>query len=414
MSPKSLKSLNSPNFPNSLFQIEPPRGEPDIKPSCGALFALGFRPFFLLAAALAAAAVPLWIANYAGVVTLAPALPPLLWHGHEMIFGFAGAVIAGFLLTAARNWTGLPTPTGVPLALLVGLWAAGRVALLTLPPALAAPIDVAFFPVVALVLLRVLVRAGNRRNYFLPLLLLALAGANALSYAGALGALAVSPLLGLHLAVALIVVLQTVIAGRIVPSFTANALRTVPWRHLWIDRVAVGGTALALVLWALDASSAITAVVALPAALAQTARVWGWRPFATWRTPLLWILHLSHAWIVVALFLLAASGAGLSGSAAVLHLLTVGSTGGLILAMITRTALGHTGRTLRAGALESACYLLLVGAVVLRVLPLLGWVVEGTLACLWGAACCWTASFALYLAKYLPILVRPRVDGKPG
>lgn len=397
-----------------VIQIESPGSgkSPDVRGN--ALFALGFRPFFLLAATFAAAAVPLWIAHYAGIVTMAPALPPLLWHGHEMIFGFAGAVIAGFLLTAARNWTGLPTPTGAPLALLVALWAAGRVAVLTLPPALAAPIDIAFFPVVALVLLRVLVRAGNRRNYFLPLLLLALTGANALSYAGAQGALSISPLVGLHLAVALIVVLQTVIAGRIVPSFTANALRTVPWRHPWIDRVAVGGTALALVLWALDAPSAVTAGVALPAALAQTARAWGWRPLATWRTPLLWILHLSHAWIIVALFLLAAAGAGLSGSAAVLHLLTVGSTGGLILAMITRTALGHTGRMLLAGSLESACYLLLLGAVILRVLPLLGWVVEGTLACLWGAACCWTASFALYLAKYLPILVRPRVDGKAG
>ena len=296
----------------------------------------------------------------------------------------------------------------------MALWLAGRVVLFSAMPVLAAVVDVSFLLVSALVLARVLVRAGNRRNYFIPVLLAVLALANALSHAGSHGWLAVSPLTGLHLAVALVTLLETVIAGRIVPSFTANALRTTPWRNAHVDRAAITTTAMALGLWAFDAPAGATGLVALVASVAQIIRVWGWRPLATFRTPLLWVLHLSHAWIVVALFLLAAAGAGLAGATPVLHLLTVGGMGGLIIGMITRTAIGHTGRLLRIGRIETACYVLLQVSVVLRLLPQFGLFAEAYTVLLWHSAMAWSACFALYVVKFAPILINPRVDGQPG
>ncbi len=398
----------------AVIRIAEPRVAPKTPPRGFALFALGFRPFFLLAAAAAALLVPLWIAMLTGLLPLAPILPAMVWHGHEMVFGFAAAVIVGFLLTAAQNWTGLSTPSGWPLAALAALWLAGRVVLFSAMPVLAAVVDVSFLIVSALVLARVLIRAGNRRNYFIPILLTVLARANALTHAGSHGWLAVSPLTGLHLAVALVTLLETVIAGRIVPSFTANALRTTPWKNAYVDRVAIAGTAVALGLWAFDAPAGLTGFVALIAGIVQAARVWGWRPLATLRTPLLWVLHLSHAWIVVALFLLAAVGAGLAEPTPVLHLLTVGGMGGLIIGMITRTAIGHTGRLLRIGRVETACYVLLQLSVILRVLPQFGLLGEAYTVVLWHSAMAWSACFALYVVKFAPILINPRVDGQPG
>ena len=398
----------------AVIRIAEPRVMPKTPPKGFALFALGFRPFFLLAAVFAAVLVPLWIALFAGMLSLAPVLPGVIWHGHEMVFGFAVAVIVGFLLTAAHNWTGLSTLSRGPLAAIVALWLAGRLSMFSGSPVLAAVLDISFLPVAALVLARVLIRAKSRRNYFVLVLLSALALANGITHAGAHGWLAVSPVAGLHLAVALITVLETVIAGRIVPSFTANALRTLPWRNVHVDRLAIAGTAVALGMWGLDAPAGPTGVVALLAAIVQVVRVWGWRPLSTLRTPLLWILHLSHAWIIVALFVLAAAGAGLLETTPVLHLLTVGGMGGLIIGMITRTALGHTGRLLKIGRLETACYLLLQISVLLRVLPMLGLPGEFYLPALWGAALAWTACFVLYLCKFASILINPRVDGQPG
>ena len=167
-------------------------------------------------------------------------------------------------------------------------------------------------------------------------------------------------------------------------------------------------------MWAVAAPAGATGPVALLAAGMQVVRVWGWRPLPTWNTPLLWILHLSHVWIVVALLILAAAGVGLIETTPVLHLLTVGAMCGLIIGMITRTALGHTGRLLRSGRLEAACYVLLQAAVLLRVLPMFGLPAALYMPFLWGSAGAWSACFALYLWKYAPILINPRVDGQPG
>ena len=399
---------------NQPIQITEPSSRNRPAPQGFAGLALGFRPFFALGALAAAVLVPLWVLMLAGQLPLTPVVPGMLWHGHEMLFGFAGAIIGGFLLTATRTWTGLETPSGPSLMALVLLWLAGRLGFFFAGPVLSAVLDSAFLPVVALVLARVLLRSGNRRNYFAPGLLLALTAVNVIFHAGVHGWVDVSPNVGLHLAVALVTLLETVIAGRIVPSFTANALRTVPWRNLWVDRAAIVGTAMALFCWALAVGPWMTGVIAALTAALQAIRAWGWRPWATRATPLLWILHLGHAWIIVALALLAVSAAGLASPALVLHVLTVGATGGLIIAMITRTSLGHTGRLLASGRPELACYLLIQGALILRIVPQMVETGVWYMPLLWASALCWSTCFTIYLVRYLPVLMRPRVDGKPG
>lgn len=396
-----------------FIQIAEARIAAKAPPKGFALFALGFRPFYLLAAALAVLLVPLWVAVLAGAAPLAPVMPGLIWHAHEMLFGFAAAVIVGFLFTAGHNWTGLPTPSGKLLAALALLWLLGRVAMFADSPIVSAVVDLSFLPLAGVLLGRVLIRAGSRRNYFVLVVLAVLTLANAWVHAGVQGWMAVSPLTGLHLAVAVITILETVIAGRIVPSFTANALRTVPWRHGYVELGAISATAAALLLWAFSAPAGVTGAVAAVAALAQGVRVWGWRPLPALRVPLLWILHLSHAWIIVALAVLAAAGAGWMAATPAVHLLSVGATGGLIIGMITRTALGHTGRVLKAGAIETCCYLLLQVALVTRILPQLGLPVS-YLPWMAVSAAAWASCFGLYLWRYAPILINPRVDGRPG
>lgn len=378
-----------------------------------ALFALGFRPFYLLAAALAVLVVPVWVEVLAGTISLTPAVPVMLWHGHEMVFGFAVAVITGFLFTAVRNWTGLQTPAGWPLAALAALWLAGRLAMLCAGTTLAAVVDLGFLPVVMWAIGRVLVRARNRRNYFVPVVLGALWCADTAFHLSVLDVIGLSPVTILHAAVAVVIVLETVMAGRVVPLFTATALGVQPWRHPRLDHAAVTATALSLACWVALPAGIGTSVIAALAIVLQGVRCTGWLPWKTLGRPILWILHLSHAWIPVALLLLALAPMWAPAGAAVLHVLTVGSTAGLILGMITRTALGHTGRPLVAGRTEQWMYALVIVALAARVLPVL---LAGTpyVVSLRVAAAAWTLAFGLYLWRYTPILWFSRVDGKPG
>jgi len=398
-----------------LVSLEDPKRRDRRPPRGFALFALGFRPFYLLAAAFAVLAIPLWLAAFGGHLALPGDIAPLAWHAHEMLFGFACAVIAGFLFTAGRNWTGIDTPSGVPLAALVLLWLAGRAAMLAGAGVAAAAIDLAFLPAVAVALGRVLIKAGSRRNYFVLVMLAALTGANLLFHGRVLGWWPGDPLQGAHLALALIIVLTTVIGGRVIPMFTVNGLRgsiqiAHNTRH---DLVAIVLTLLALLAWALEMPSAPAGALALAAAAAQLNRVLRWQPWATLRVPLLWILHLSHGWIPLGLALLALVNWGLLPRSAAIHGLALGTMSGLILGMITRTALGHTGRLLQAGPIETAAYVSLHLAVLARVLPLL--LAPGLyMAGLHLAALGWCLAFALYLYRYAPMLVNQRVDGRPG
>jgi len=371
-----------------------------------ALFNLGFRPFYLLAALFAALAIAFWVTAFRGWPWRGY-LPAALWHQHEMVFGFALAVVTGFLLTAGRVWTGRPTPEGWPLALLALHWIAARVLVFSGPADLALAVDGLFPFVVAAVMTRAIVGARNRRNYFVPLLLCALGVAN----------------LGFHLhpgerpvqaALWLIVTLVIVMAGRVVPSFTANALPIVGVRiHPVLDRTALAVSIGAFTAQLLTLGAWLVASLAFAAALLHAARQWGWAPGATRRNALLWILHLSHAWIPVGFALLALEALGVVSDAVPLHAFGAGAMGGMIIAMITCTALGHTGRPLAAGRAEVFAYVLVHAAAFVRVAAGV-WPSAAYLDWIALSGALWGAGFLVYFAAYLPRLTAPRIDGKPG
>lgn len=382
--------------------------------SRNALLRLAFRPFYLLAAVWAALAVPLWIAQYAGLLPAPFAYPAMLWHAHEMTFGFALAVIVGFLLTAVRAWTGLPTPTGAPLAALAALWVAARVLNYTGPGGMAMLLDAAFIVASMLAIGVVLLKARNHRNLFVLAVLTAFLVANSMFHLAVAGRIDVSPLKAVRFFVFVVVVLTCVIGGRVIPTFTANALRGVrQWRDKRLDWSSLALTVLALLLALLPVPAGVVAVACFVAAALQAARLGGWNPWATRRAPILWILHASYAWIPVGLVLLALGALRIVPESAGLHALTIGAIGGLIIGMITRTALGHTARPLKAERIETTAYVLVQSAVLLRLAPLL---VPALPYLPWttAAATAWSLAFAVYLLKYVGVLTTPRLDGRDG
>lgn len=377
------------------------------------VWALGFRPFYILAAALSVLAVPLWLAQYLGFLK-GMANVSLSWHMHEMVFGMAIAVIVGFLFTAARNWTGLPTPRGSHLAALALVWVAGRVAMLLAPPWIAALVDMLFLPLAAWPLYRVISKSGNTRNLFLVVLLSLLTLANGLFHAASMGVLALSPITPVHAAILVIVIIESVIGGRVIPMFTTNGAPgvkpVVRPRH---DQIALALVAAAGVAWVTGAPGPLSAALCLLAACAVLLRLIGWKSHRTLHVPLLWILHLSYAWIPLGFVLLGLAALGFGQASTAFHALAVGSMAGLIIGMMTRTTLGHTGRVLKAGRFEAAMYLLIQAGAVTRVLAAYA---PGSWreAALLASGVCWSAAFVLYLVVYTPYLLKARIDGKEG
>ncbi|AVR88663.1 NnrS family protein [Thauera aromatica] len=394
----------------ALIPLEEPTTK-RIPPETFSLWALAFRPLYLLAALFAAIAIPVWAIAHSGGIELP--IPGMWWHAHEMIFGFAVAVIIGFLLTAGRNWTGLDTPSGRPLMMLAALWLAGRLAMAFGSGVWVAIVDLAFLPAAAAVLLRVLVKAKSTRNYFVGMLPAMLALANLFFHLAVLGVIDADPLTAMHLALGLIVVLETIVGGRVIPMFTFNGLRGVKqWRDVRLDWAAAIATGVALLLWALGAG-AWAGPLSLLAAVLQAVRLGGWNPWATRGTPLLWVLHLGYLWIPLGLALVALAQFGVLPRSAGIHALAVGATGGLIIGMITRTALGHTGRMLVAGPMETAAYALVLLAALVRVLTV-ALIPAAQVGGVHAAATLWSLGFLVYLWRYGPFLLRARVDGKAG
>lgn len=377
------------------------------------VLALGFRLFYLLAGAYAALSVLLWSAQFAGWLPAPALLEGPLWHAHEMLFGYTYAVIAGFLFTAVKNWAGRPTPTGAPLAVLGLLWLAGRVLALTPWRDLGAITDTLFALGVAAGIARPLLKSGNRRNYFFIVLVLLIGAANLAFYGALAGRIAFAPTRALTLAADIVLFIMIVMAGRVVPMFTNNAVPGAgAHRVQWLEYVALGSVLLLMVADAADL--ALTAgVVAGVAAAAHAARLALWSPLKTLRNPLVWILHASYAWLVIHLALRTGAAFGMVTPSVAMHALTVGAIGGLTLGMMTRSALGHSGRPLRSGPAETASYVLVELAAIARVfVPLL--VPAAYLTAIVAAGVLWFAAFAVFTVAYWPILTRPRIDGRPG
>ena len=378
-----------------------------------ALWNLGFRPFYLLASLFASISILLWIADYAGVLPGGYRRDPV-WHAHEMLFGYTIAVITGFLFTAGRNWTGQPTPTGVLLAGYAALWIVGRILVLTPYPLAAGVVNAAFPIAVAAGLAVPLVRSRNRRNYFFVGLFVMLGLVTLAIHLAQAGYFTWPARAGLQIGLDVVLFIIAVMAGRVVPMFTNNAVRgAAATRNAIVEKASLGGVLLLIVADVLQIDAAWIGMLALAVAIAHAVRLWLWHPWRTLSTPLVWVLHAAYAWVVVYLVLRALAAWGVIAPPLAVHALTIGVIGGMTIGMMTRTARGHSGRPLVADRFEVTAYALVQAAAFIRVfggiaLPSL------YLDTVVASGLCWSAAFALYAFRYWPILTRPRLDGKPG
>lgn len=374
-----------------------------------------FRPFFLLAGAWAAVAVALWSGSLAGLELLPEGVEPLAWHKHEMMFGFAAAAIAGFILTAIPNWTGRLPVSGRPLAGLVGLWALGRLAFLlpgVLGPWAVAGLDLSFLLVLVATIARELIGGGNRRNFPVLGLIALIATGNVLVHLQGLG-VAETADAGYRLTIFVLAMLIALIGGRIVPSFTLNWLKQkgaekLPAAMDRFDKVALGALALLVVAEVAAPDSPLTAALAVAVGVLHAWRLARWRGLAVLSEPLLWVLHLGYAWLAAALILIGLAGLGdVMPESAALHALTAGAFGTMILAVATRASLGHTGRPLTAGAGTTIAYVLISVAALARLASPFAGDLETALVWISGGA--WTLGYGLFTVLYFPVLARRRL-----
>jgi uncharacterized protein involved in response to NO len=379
-----------------------------------AFLSLGFRPFFLGSGLWAAAALTVWIAMLTQGIALPSRFDPLAWHIHEMLFGFVMATIGGFLLTAIPNWTGRLPVRGLPLLVLAGSWLLGRIACLVsaaLPAWLATGADLLFPVLLAAAAAREIIAGRNWRNLVVlgPVSLLGVA--NLLMHLEANGA-AIPPGLGWRLGLGAIIVLITVIGGRIVPSFTRNWLAKRPGAALpasqgRLDLAALVVLPVGLALWVAWPDLRAAGVVLLCAAALHLCRLARWRGLSTRAEPLLLVLHIGYAWVVlgVALLGLVTLGVDIPPSAAI-HALTAGAIGTMTLAVMTRATRGHAGRPLAADRPTVLIFALVILAALARIAAALstGWF----LPLLVASAALWIAAFACFVLAYAPMLLLPR------
>lgn len=385
------------------------------------LFAYGFRSQFLLAGLAGLLLVPLWALSFVVGLPVGSGWPPTLWHAHEMLFGFIISAIAGFMLTAVPSWTGQKGFAGRPLIVLALLWLAARVLIASpaiWPALLVSAIDLAFLPVLALFIAWPLLRENNRNTPLLGIL-----GVLWLSnLVFHLGVIRHDTPLALHAAIVgidIVLILVTVIGGRIIPAFTTTALRPMGMGGLVHSRLTL--TVLSVAVMALVAvvdvfwpDTRLAGTIAAAAACLQGLRLLQWATLRTLRQPIVWVLHLAYAWLPVGLALKAV--ALLAGSAIAafwLHALTIGAVTTMILGVMTRASLGHTGRALVVDPLIALAYALLTAAAVVRVFGLSGLRLNYPVVIIFSSLF-WTAAFAIFVAVYAPILWMPRADGKPG
>jgi uncharacterized protein involved in response to NO len=388
-------------------------GEDVASPETPTLLTQGFRPFFVAAGLWSAAALAAWIVMFVTGTALPSRFDPLAWHIHEMLFGFVMAVVAGFLLTAIPNWTGRPPVSGGLLASLAGLWLLGRIACLAsafVSQWLAVALDLSFPVVLVGVVAHEIIAGRNWRNLPIVAAVSIFGVANLLMHLEADGIDVLSGL-GWRLGLTAAIVLISVVAGRIVPSFTRNWLvkredATLPASHGLIDRAALCTLHTGLLGWAFfPAVPALGALLLLGAGL-NFWRLLRWRGSATVAEPLLLILHIGYAWVVIgaALLGLAMLDAELLQSAAI-HALTAGAIGTMTLAVMTRATRGHTGRILSADSTTVAIYLLVNIAALVRVAAAFGgaW----SMSLLVVSAILWIGAFALFVISYAPMVLFP-------
>ena len=382
-----------------------------------ALLNLGFRPFYVLAALFAVVAMGLWLIVSTGMAQFSTYLPGVFWHSHEMVFGFSAAVITGFLFTAVRNWTGQPTPTGVVLGAIALLWISARVLLFFGTGSLGVILDLLFLPVVAVAVAIPIFRSTNKRNYKVVGIIAVMAVLHFVFHLALGGELPASlSRTSLFAVIDVITILFALVGGRVIPAFTKNAVPgSDPIHKPFIEIAAFGLLVLLAAMTLVSGEMAlhpwVPAGLAFLAAVVHAARLALWQPSVTLNSPLLWMMPVAYSWLPLALALRGLAGFGIVLPGTWIHALTVGALTSLMMAMMMRSTLGHTGRELAASRTDVIIFLLLQLAAVLRVLA---GIAGGHRVLTILAGIVWMAAFVEFLLRYLPMLMRPRVDDRPG
>jgi len=384
----------------------------------------GLRPFFLCAAVYALVALGAWLHRLSGADFGASPIwvSPAIWHGHEMLFGYAGAVIAGFMLTAVPSWTGAPILKPGALFLLFLLWLAGRLALWQvdfLSPWVVAAADMAFLPALALLAGAPVWQRRMYRNLVFVAVLLFLTGANAMIHMDAIRGELDLAATGLRLSLDGVVLLVVIVGGRVIPAFTTNVLRRKFGEPDLrnppnLGKLAIVTTVAMVLADAVVPETAVAGALAVAAGVLALLRLSGWRGFQCRDDPLIWILHVGYLWLGIGLLL-----KGLSDFApdipptAAIHALATGAIGSMTLGVMSRAALGHTGRVLAASPLLTLAYFLLNIGAMIRVAGVWQPDIYGVDTIILSAGV-WSAAFVLFIVLFAPILLRPRIDGRPG
>lgn len=396
-----------------MLQITDNDKEQQIQP----LFRLGFRPFFLFGALFAVVSTLLWAFILTGKLTLPSQLPASIWHAHEMLFGFAGAIIIGFLLTAVQNWTGVPGVRGKQLFVLFSIWLVARISLFVLPSSLnwlTLLLEVTWMPLAALFLGKAIIAVKQWRNLFFVPLLLIMSALNAVSLICMFNYQYIIAQQATWSMLFLVLFIIAVMGGRVIPFFTARGTETEKVLPVKLFEYLSTAPLLLLAIFIWFPNPQIMAPLALLAGFSNSLRLLRWRPLITLKVPLLWSLHLSYLLLSLGLILYGVAIYIPSLNAvAMIHLTAIGGIGGIILAMISRVSLGHTGRSLTPSRWMSIAFIATLLSALARVflpmlipnLPLMAYAIS---------ALFWCCAFALFVICYARMLNSPRVDGRPG
>ena len=379
-----------------------------------AFFEFAFRPFFLLASLFSIFALLLWNATLSGDLNITLYGGSLWWHMHEMLFGFVAAIIVGFLLTAVQNWTKVRSLNGTGLMLLLAVWLMARILFFFpsyLPAWLIASMDIAFLPLAALALAYPIIKVKLWRNLmFIPILLLMSAANVTMHYSVA--SLNYSLMSQAAIAmVFLVTFVMCLMGGRVFPMFSANGTQTPRVEAIpWLEKLAIGSALCAVLIGSnlIDLPAIVSAGIFFVASGAHAVRVFRWKIWVAYKTPLVWSLHLSYWCIALGLFLYGLSiVTDLVSRSQAIHTLTIGAMGTMILAMISRVSLGHTGREIVVGKIMTIAFAAMVAAFIIRVFA--SYWISDYLQVLSVSILLWVIGYGSFIALYFPILTKPRL-----
>lgn len=383
------------------------------------IFASGFRVFFPLGALGAVLLLPYWVMLITGYVSYLPSyFSPASWHQHEMIFGVFAPIIIGFLFTAVPNWTGVPAPNGLRLALLGILWILGRIAVFYaayFPDYLPLILDVSLLPLAILGIAPAIFKKASKRNYFLPVMLMIFAGFNLFSHLAALSLVSIDESNFFIAALLFVVMLMNVIGGRVAPSFLKNKYPHVEqFTHKAILPISMMSIIVIMISIIIEAPQVITGIFSLIAAIAILIRLYGWKGWVAYKDPLMIILHIGVLWIAIGFLLMSyASFVDTTFTVLSYHAFSIGAAGSLTLGVMTRALIGHSGLPMNNERMITFYFVLINIAALSRIAaPIV--LSDYYREFLFLSGVCWITAYLLFLVRALPVIIKPRADGKPG